>query len=239
MTKKKETDIAKSEAGLALQQLLLDNGAIDIQALNALLKDKGIKAVATGIQEARESRVATQREWATVGRELTKEEKKIILKLPKVMGMAPAIDEPRKLTQEEIDEWAEELLIERQVADMLNGLKDRMRGTFINAAAAENDGDPLVPEPVEFKSPLHGYKIVVSTSESSSDPDLSKLEEVVDPEVWNSITDTVETRVVNEQKLTQAIAEGKITMEQFIELVPDKKRWNVVSPKKMKAGEDL
>ena len=125
------------------------------------------------------------------------------------------------------------------MTDILDGLKQRMRGTFINATAATNDGNPLVSDPVEFKSPKHGYKVVVSTSQSAGDPDFSKLKEILPAEVWESITDEVITREINEEKVSQAIADGKITMEQFVELVPDKKRWNVVSPKKMKEGEEL
>lgn len=233
------TSIATSEAGLALQKLLLDNGAIDEAALAKLVADEGFRAAWSGLQEARYTRVGKSSEWATGDHELTKEEEAVIRQLPEVMGMAPSItdDDPRALTDEEVDLWAEEVIIERQVIDMLEGLKKRMRSTFINATAFLNDGDPLVGH--EFKSPKNGYKIVVSKSGRAGDPDFSKLEGVVAPEVWEAITDeeVIVSRTVNEEKLNQAFKEGKISMQHFIELIPEKKEWPVVTPKVMKDGD--
>lgn len=230
------TSIVTSEAGLALQKLLLDNGAVDQAALEKLRDEKGARAAWSGLQEARYIRAVKKREWASDAK-LTKQDKATIRKLLNVMGMAPAItdDAPRTLTQEEIDLWAEELIVERETLDMLEGLKQRMRSTFINAATFENDGDPLAGH--EFTSAKNRFKVVVSKSGRTRDVDYAKLERVVTPEVWEAITDEEVIRTVNEDKLNQAFKEGKISMQHFIDVAPEKKEWPVVSPKEMKDGD--
>lgn len=244
-TSKKATDLAKSEDGQALQKLLLDNGALDVESLNKLLEKGGLKLVATGIKEARATRTSKRAEWAEEGRQLTKEERSLIRKLPTVIGSAPILTEDRDLTPEEVDLWMEEIIVETEILDILNARWEHAaRPSFLKATAAGNEGDPVLPDGTrkEFKSHKVGFKVVVTKSGRSGEPDYSKLEKVLDEDVWEEITDAEVsvTRTVNEEKLVEALRDGKVTMEQFAALVPEKQEWPVVShPKPIKPGEEV
>lgn len=238
--KTKKDKLTQSKEGLAFQKLLADNGAIDVDALNKLLATKGIKAVARGIQDERYSRVDQQRAWATEGKELSPEERTTIQRLPEVIGKAPAItseESIRPLTQDEIDLWAEETLIERQSTDILKGLNERRRSTFFNVASYLHDDDPLATH--TFTSAKHALKFVVGKSGSSPEPDYSALEGVLDEETWNDITDEVLVRQVNEDKLSKALDNGTITMQQFADLVAPRKEWRTLRVDSLKEGENL
>lgn len=249
-------DIAASEAGKALQQLLTDNGAIDVQALNDLLASKGLKAVASGISEAKYSRVEHQRKWL-VAKDLTEDEAVLIKSLPDVLGSAPLPSEVegRPLTQVEIDKVVGELQPLRQVEDIVKGRKEALRAIALNAVSAMNEDDPFATG--TLASPTHGYKLVVTTAERGGEPNLAALEDMVESKVWDAITDQVVTRQVNEEKLAAALATcrecGKqqhtkavkhefwpmVSFEEFQAVVPEKTVSRVLNVRPLKPGDEV
>lgn len=214
-----------------------DTSAVDAVQLQELLARLGLKAVAAGVSERR-SRIETQRRWLTA-RQLSEDELRALKELPEKVGRAPVIDaeNPRSLSQSEIDEWMDETLVERQVEDILKGRHEARRATFFNMATFESGGDPYAT--AVYPSTLHGYKFVVTKQERGGDPDYSKLEELVSPDVWHSITDEVTVREVNEEKLAQALSDGRVPLDVFQEVVPAKTVVRVLKVEPLKAGDEV
>lgn len=235
-----EKALAETEQGKLLQNLLLENGAIDVAVLQKLAATAGAKVVAQGLAAARYSRIEKQRQWQTA-KGVSKEEKATIKSLPEVLGSAPTIlsqEEAREFSQAEVDALIAEELARRQTEDILKGRYTAIRSTALNLVTfLDKDNDPFACG--TLTSPALGYKMTVFKRESGGDPDFSALEGILPPKVWNSITEEVTTRQVNDDLLDEALAKGTITMEQFASIVPDKSTSRVLRVDPIKEGDAL
>lgn len=241
-----------------------DTSGLDPADLQAVMSTLGLKVVAKGIQEYRYSRTDKRREWLEP-KELSEDELVVFKSLPEKIGQGPIVpgSDPRDLTQAEIDLWMDETLVEREVEDDLKGRHEARRATFFNVATFRSqgpcaecggkgkqgrvecdncEGSGRVEDPFAegtFSSMVHGHKFVVGSQERGGDPDWNRLEEVVDPDVWDSITEVVATRQVDEDKLLDAVTSGKITLEQYQEVIPPKTTVRVLRVVALKEGEAI
>lgn len=243
MTAKKK-DIELSEDVKAILEAISsgDTSSVPLDAVKSLVDSLGLAVVSKGISESKEriSRKSEVVKYAEVDK-LDKEDLKAIREFAKAVEKAPIIDaiEPRALTQDEKDALIEVELVRRKVEDINKGLYARDRSTGLNHLTFINDGDPYAVG--EIVSVKHGHKATVHNTERVGVPNYAALKEVVDEDVWKEIVseEVTTTYTVDETKVAQAMAEGKITLEQFAALVPEKKISRVFSVKALKPGDEV
>lgn len=219
---------------------------LDIEQLKALLSankdllnELGVAVVSKGIAEAKYSRKAAAERWASGNTELSKDERKDVAALPKVIGSGVTFadeSEVRDLTQDEIDALMEEELVRRRSEDILKGRYAAIRQSIIEVARLRTDEE--YPK-TSIASLKHGKKFALTFTEKVKQPDFESLRDVVTPDVWTDITDEVVTREVNADKLLKALSENKITMEQYFAIVPEKTVTPVLSVRDLKAGDEV
>lgn len=209
--------------------LLEAEGASLQDVLNAL----GLKAVAKGADERPGTRVATQRAWLDATKELDEDEALAVKALPELIGSAKPIEVGEVPTQEKIDAIAAELKPLRKTQDVAKGRCDALRLFVFNGADAKFGEE----EPGVFFSLKEGVKLERGIAEAKASADLAKLEELVDDKVWKSITDT--KRVVNEDKLTKALAKGTVSMDLMGQIVQPPKKIARFTVKPIKPGEEV
>jgi len=213
-----------------------------LEDIKDLLVDMGmdVKLVAAGVATERYSRIEKRRSWLTA-KSVSKEEKALIKALPDKLGTAPTIlsqDEAREFSQTEVDALVAEEVARRQTEDILKGRYDAIRATALNLVTfRDKDSDPFACGIIS--SPAIGYKLIVSKQERGGNVNYTALEGVVDSKVWNSITEEITTREVNEDKLANALSKGVITMEQFASIIPEKTTSRVLCVDPIKAGDDI
>lgn len=215
-----------------------DASNVDLDLVKQLMDSLGLSVVAQGLSAVKGSRVEKRRRWMTAT-ELSEEEIQTIKDLPEVLGKAPILTEEdnRAFTQTEIDAWMEETLVERPAEDIFKGRNEARRASFFNHASFLNDGDPYATG--TYASPKHGYKFTVTKQERGGAPNLAGLEELLDAKTWNSITDEVTVRQVNEEKLQAAIGSGKLPLEAFAEVVPAPTIVRVLRVDPLKEGDPI
>lgn len=185
-----------------------------------------------GIAEARSARVAAEKSerlssrtaevsrWERA-RELTPEEQERIETLTAIIGKGNtdlAVNE--QLSQAEIDLLMREEISRRSTENIIKGRYNAIRRAILNHLSAMNKGDEFATGKV--LSVATGYLFDVTKTERGGSEDLSLLEGVVTPDVWDMITDEVKVREVNEDKLAIALDKGIITKEQFLSAFPPK-----------------
>lgn len=242
-TKAKKTsgDIELSEDKQALIQAIATGNTegVSLDALHELLDSMGLKGVAKGVQGAKTSRIEKVRRWLTAT-ELDPEEKATIEKLPEIIGKAPIItseDEVRDFKQPEIDLMVEEMVTLRPTEDIIEGRRQAIRSTTFNLVTLRNGDDPYAVG--DLVSTKFNKKLSVTKQVRKGEPNYEALKAVLPDKVWKAIV-TEEVTVsykVDEEKLTQALGEGKVTMEQFASLIPEEKTSRVFSLKDLKEGE--
>jgi hypothetical protein len=243
MTAKKEIELSSDVKDL-LEAISNPDAAksVDLEAVKSLMDTLGLAVVAKGISEAKE-RISRKSEVAKYASstKLNKDDAKAIREFVKAFEKAPIIDaeNPRALDQEEKDALVEVELTRRKVEDIVKGLYQRDRDTGLNHLTFVNDGDPYAVG--NIVSVKHGYKVAVHKTERVGAPNYAALKEVVDEEVWKEIVseEVSVTYTVDENKVAQAMAEGKITLDQFAALVPEKKISRVFSVKPLKEGDKV
>lgn len=232
-------------------------------SLDVILKELGLKAVASVEKKARDTRAERYRSWLEPGKKLEGVEKERITSLAEVLGQATILDELRELTQDEVDALTEELIAIRTSWDITNARADQIRKTVftsLNAKFAEDEG---ISEP-EFEagtiySPKHGFKLVRQIRGGSSYVEWSDLEDLLPAEVWTEITDRVVTerrvykgdskksepvvktvtREINEERVMQAFRDDKITLEHLAAITKVKPKIAAFTPKPIKDGEEV
>lgn len=241
--KKKTTAIELPDETKALLEAMAsgDVSKVDPAALQKLMGDLGMKAVSAGISEAK-TRVTRRDEVAKYSKAtaLSQEDKDAISEFEAAVAKAPQLldaEEMRPLSSEEQEALVEVEMCRRKVEDISKGLYERDRTTAFNHLTFTNDGDPYAVG--EIRSLKHGMKVSVYNSERVGSPNYAALQELVDEDTWNDLTDEVITREVNEEKVAKALAEGNITMEQFASLIPEKKTVRNFTLKAIKEGESV
>jgi len=228
-----DTALATNDVNTQLKEAIAA-GDIDLSQLQELLAAGGMKVVAKG-SEDKYSRKAKQAKWESA-KELDEDEKKTIAKLPEVLGSITPV-EGTVLSQAQVDTLAQEELVRRETEDIVKGRAAAIKATLINSLRASNPDEEY---PVgDFASATTGYKFSIYNQERGGKADYAKLQEAVGEDVWAEITDEVTTRSINEEKLTKALAEGKVTLEQFSEAVPPKTVSQAWTFKPLKAGDDV
>jgi ribosomal protein S13 len=195
----------------------------------------GLSVVAKGVSEAK-SRVVRKDEVVKYSKatQLDKEDLKAIREFAKSVDKAPVIEDPRALTLEEQEAWIEVEVNRRKVEDINEGLKDRDRSALFNHFSFTT-GDPYAEGTIV--SLKHGMKGVAYNSERTGKPNYEALKDVLPEEVWKEIVNV--TYEVDEEKIAQAMVEGKITMDQFSALVPEKKIIRNFTVKPLKEGDSV
>lgn len=245
-TKKKAAEKAEIELSSEKQALIEaiatgNTDGVDLAAVQELLGSLGLAAVAKGVQVAKTSRIQVKRRWESAT-ELSDEEKGKIDRLVEVLGKTPIFtteDEVRDFNQAEVDQLVEELDTMYPVADIVEGRRQALRQTAFNIITLRNDGDAFATG--DLKSPKNGKKVAVTKQVRRSEPDYTRLKDMVDEDVWKDLVseEVTVTYLVDEEKIATALADGRITFDQFVALVPEEKVTRVFSLKDMKEGEPI
>lgn len=235
---KAKGDLAKSQ--LANLTEMVRDGSINATQLNEFLATIGIEGVVSdSLVTTKRSRIETKRRWLTA-KGLNDDELETIKNLPEVIGSATTIlseEEARILNVDEIDSLMEEELCRRHSEDILKGRYDAIRATILNHVTAQHPGEEnAVGDVTSLKN---GAKFVVGTQERGGNPDYSALEEVVGPEIWEEITAEVVTREVDEEKLLAAMMAGKISVDDYAKIIPDKQVIRTLTVRQLKAGDKI
>jgi uncharacterized protein (DUF2384 family) len=242
MPAKKKSDaieVSKEKQDLINAIATGNTEGVDLSAVQDLLDALGMKAVAKGIQGVKTSRVEVQRRWLTAT-ELSEDERKSIERLPEVIGSTPIFtseEDVRDFTQAEVDSMVQEMDTMRPVQDIVEGRRQALRSTAFDIITLRNGDDPNATG--DLSSPKHGKKITVGKQVRKGEPNYEALKQVVDEEVWKAIVseEVTVTYKVDEEKLAEALGDGRVTLEQFAALVPEEKVSRVFSLKDLKEGD--
>lgn len=199
------------------------------------------------------TRAAKRGEWA-VPRQLTDLERGKIVSLASQVGLSALPDEPRDLTQDEIDSLAIEARVCRDSQDVVDGRYEAIRTTVFNALNVRNE-DEAEPEFVaaELYSPDNGIKFVREIRGGKPIINWLDLDGIVSPKVWDKIArrqvvvtttyagkkvigtpETYEQWYVDEDAALACIQSGEITLDQIAEVTTFSKKTAAFHVKDMK-----
>lgn len=237
MATKKKDELAKDPRIEAALKAIAsgDKSAVDMTVVQEILSGLGLKAFAQGAAVERYSRKAKVEEYLHAT-ELSEDDKLMVKRFAEAVGKTPVIqsaEEAADVNQATIDAIMETTLVTKPVQDIAKGQYERDRASILNLMTFRDpEQDPNATGTIS--SPVHGHKFVVSKSERVPEPNYAALEDVVDPEVWDDITDEIVVREVDEDRLALAMQtckhcpagkqhtakmkhdfEPKVTLEQF------------------------
>ena len=214
-----------------------EDGTLDVEAMQKVLAEHGLKAVAEGVKEAKSIRKAQKERWETATAEdMTDEEKQTLTRIVDVLGAAPTGKDVLTITQADIDLFVEEAVSVKDADDMYEGRLKAIKAAIINynlSKSEDADGTGVVA------SVKHGKKIVIQNMDKTPAADYKALADVVPASVWDSITSEVTTREVDTEKLEQAIGAGTVTLEQIAAIQPEPRIFKTMVVRNLKKGDDI
>lgn len=212
-----------------IQKLLAESGTSALELMEAF----GIQGVAKGA-EKRVTRRAARETWLSPEKtQMDEDETLAVKRLPEVIGQGIRLQGPGELSQQQVDSLADELKTVRSVQNILNGVHDAIKQTAFNAL----DAKVGIEEKGALYSTTHQYKLERIVKGGTAEPDLNKLEEILDEETWKKISTPVKTRTLDPTKLEKEMKKGNVTLEHLSKCVKEVKKTQVFTPKDLKPGE--
>ena len=231
------------EAGQALAEI--ESSAQLVEAMKGVMAEKGwsiqdlvaafgpLKVVSTGARPG--TRLAKRKQYEQRHVEFDPEDLEAIERFSTAIEADLPEPGPDGYTQDQVDDLVRRIKSIRLVADLAEGRRGGIKLDVFQAL------DALVGEGQsgELVSAKEGWKLVREVAQGTPTYDPNVLEEKLDRKAWIAITDKVEERVINEEKLLAEFSKGKVPPDVMFEATIPATPVARFVPRALKDGEEV